>query len=100
MTKKYKWILVIACVISFGAGMFVPQKATSTDEQNKFDAIYSILTKKWYYANKTKNLDQTLMEQAITGMTTLEKDPHTNYFNLKQSKQFAQSLDGSSSDWL
>ncbi|MDY3036311.1 MAG: S41 family peptidase [Absicoccus sp.] len=97
MTKKYKWILVIACVISFGAGMFLPQKATSTDEQNKFDAIYSILTKKWYYANKTKNLDQTLMEQAITGMTTLEKDPHTNYFNLKQSKQFAQTLEGSSS---
>lgn len=97
MTKKYKWILVIACVVSFGAGMVLPQKATSTDEQNKFDAIYSILTKKWYYANKTKNLDQTLMEQAITGMTTLEKDPHTNYFNLKQSKQFAQTLEGSSS---
>lgn len=84
------------------AGAIVPdiiyEKTMSVDEveQSKFDEIYSILSEKWYYANDVKDLDKTLMEQAITGMSTLEKDEHTNYFNLEQATAFSKELSGSS----
>ena len=35
------------------------------------------------------------MEQAIDGMTTLDQDAHTNYFDLEQAKAFSSSLEGS-----
>ena len=35
------------------------------------------------------------MEQAIDGMTTLDQDVHTNYFDLEQARAFSSSLEGS-----
>ena len=98
--KSQKLLIILLCVICFGAGVSVPivlNKATSSDskEREKLDTIYSILNSDWYYSNKIKNLDSKLMEQAITGMTTLDKDIHTNYFNLEQAKAFSSSLEGS-----
>lgn len=97
LTKKVKGIILALCIISFGLGVFLPKFVTSStnEEQKKFDKIYQILTTKWYYSDDVKNLDDTLMEQAITGMTSLEKDPHTNYFDLDQAKAFSEELDGS-----
>ena len=98
--KTQKLLIVLLCVVCFGAGVSVPvlinhAKGSQSEEQNKFDTIYSVLNSKWYYSNKIKNLDSKLMEQAITGMTTLEKDAHTNYFDLDQAKAFSSSLEGS-----
>ena len=80
--KSQKLLIILLCVVCFGAGVSVPvvlNKTTSADskEREKFDTIYSILNSDWYYSNKVKNLDSKLMEQAITGMTTLDKDIHT-----------------------
>ena len=98
--KTQKLLIVLLCVVCFGAGVSVPvlinpTKGSQSEEQDKFDTIYSVLNSKWYYSNKIKNLDSKLMEQAITGMTTLEKDAHTNYFDLDQAKAFSSSLEGS-----
>lgn len=98
--KTQKLLIVLLCVVCFGAGVSVPvlinhAKGSQSEEQDKFDTIYSVLNSKWYYSNKIKNLDSKLMEQAITGMTTLEKDAHTNYFDLDQAKAFSSSLEGS-----
>ena len=101
MSKKtQKLLIVLLCVVCFGTGVSIPlilnhTKTSSGKEQDKFDTIYSILNSEWYYSNKIKNLDSKLMEQAITGMTTLEKDAHTNYFDLQQAKAFSTSLEGS-----
>lgn len=102
-SKKKHWIQVISivllCILCFGMGMAIPivKNHSKIDkvEKEKFDSIYSILKNEWYYANDVNGLDKKLMEQAIMGMTTLEKDPHTNYFDLDQAKQFSASLEGS-----
>lgn len=39
--------------------------------------------------------DELLIEHAISGMTMLEQDPHTNYFSLEQAEAFSQALAGS-----
>lgn len=98
--KTQKLLIVLLCVVCFGAGVSVPiimdmSKSNTSEEQKKFDTIHSILTSDWYYSNKIKNLDSKLMEQAIVGMTTIEKDKHTNYFDLNQAKAFSSSLEGS-----
>ena len=101
MRKKSQTILItLLCIACFGAGISVPvilnkTTAGNSKEQEKFDTIYSILNSDWYYSNKIKNLDSNLMEQAIDGMTTLDKDAHTNYFDLEQAKAFSSSLEGS-----
>ena len=101
MRKKSQTILItLLCIACFGAGISVPvilnKKTTgNSKEQEKFDTIYSILNSDWYYSNKIKNLDSKLMEQAIDGMTTLDQDAHTNYFDLEQAKAFSSSLEGS-----
>ena len=98
--KSQKILIVLLCIACFGAGISVPMildhtSSVDSKEQKKFDTIYSILNTDWYYSNKIKNLDSTLIEQAITGMATLDKDAHTNYFNLEQAKAFSTSLEGS-----
>lgn len=98
--KSQKLLIILLCVACFGAGVSVSvilNKTTAADgkEKEKFNTIYSILNSDWYYSNKIKNLDSKLMEQAIDGMTTLDKDAHTNYFDLEQAKAFSSSLEGS-----
>ena len=98
--KTQKILIVLLCFVCFGAGVSVPMILNKTQskstEQEKFETIYSILTNDWYYSNKIKNLDTKLYEQAITGLTTLDKDAHTNYFNLEQAQAWSTSLQGSS----
>ena len=101
MRKKSQTILItLLCIACFGAGISIPvilnkKTAGNSKEQEKVDTIYSILNSDWYYSNKIKNLDSKLMEQAIDGMTTLDQDAHTNYFDLEQAKAFSSSLEGS-----
>lgn len=96
--KKTKVWIVVLCLACFGLGACIPtllDKTTKSQEEQKFEKIYETLQNKWYFSKNQKNLSTTLLEQAIQGMTSLEKDPHTTYFTLEQAKQFQSSLDGS-----
>ncbi|MBM6765618.1 S41 family peptidase [Faecalicoccus pleomorphus] len=94
-------VIVVLCLIFFGLGVSVPlifdrsSKQENTSEKEKFDAIYSLLTNEWYFSKDVEDLDQKLMEKAIEGMTDLEEDPHTQYFDLESAKAFSDTLEGS-----
>lgn len=94
-------LIIVLCLAFFAAGISVPlifRKGTSADSDSplgKLESVYEILQDKWYYAPTDEDLDTRLVEQAIAGMTSLEEDPHTNYFSLEQAQQFSQSLAGS-----
>ncbi|MBQ0064298.1 MAG: peptidoglycan-binding protein [Firmicutes bacterium] len=101
--KKARIALLVAlCVACFGMGICVPlafQKvnvAADSTEKQKFEAIYNLLVKDWYFKDEVEDLETTLLEKAIVGMTHLEQDPHTNYFNLEQAQSYSSSLAGSS----
>ena len=99
-TRKHKqtvWIVTGLCVACFAAGVSVPllMDAHKSDDLAKVENIYGLLKDRWFYGNQVEDLDSRLAEQAIAGMTTLEEDPHTNYFNLEEAKAFSQSLAGS-----
>ena len=94
-------VIVVLCLIFFGLGVSIPlifdrsSKQDNTTEKDKFDAIYSLLTNEWYFSDDVDNLDQKLLEKAIEGMTDLEEDPHTQYFDLESAKEFSDTLEGS-----
>lgn len=95
--KKHKIIITVLCVVCFGAGVSIPliyQKGTSSNFNSKLDKVRSILKNDWYYADQIKDIDTQLEEHALKGMTTLEIDPHTNYFSLEQAEKFSSSLQG------
>lgn len=88
------------CFLFFIGGLWVPMAARSAggsgdDSLRKFESIYDLLRHDWYYADGSEDIDSRLIEQAINGMTSLEEDPHTNYFSLEQAQAFSQSLSGS-----
>lgn len=92
--------LLVLCVLCFALGLSIPILINRTDgsasaEKNKFETIYSVLTNEWYFAKSAEDLETQLYESAIDGMTHLEQDAHTNYFDLEQAQQFASELEGS-----
>ena len=99
--KKYKHLAsFILCIFCFVAGVLVPVTYNSlispdSSEWKKLEKVYSIMSENWYFGNDVDNLEDTLVEQAITGMTYFDVDPHTNYFNLEQAQQFSAALEGS-----
>ncbi|MBB5183497.1 S41 family peptidase [Catenisphaera adipataccumulans] len=96
--KVFKWIgVIVLCVACFLAGHYQALAGASEQdkEMRKFQKVYNILTNDWYYADQVDNLEETLMENAISGMSTLDKDEHTNYLSLEQTKLFSESLSGS-----
>ncbi len=95
--KKTVWITTGLCVVFFAAGVSVPllMDAHKNPDFAKVENVYELLKDRWFYADQSEDIDSRLAEQAIMGMTSLEEDPHTNYFNLEEAKAFSQSLEGS-----
>lgn len=69
--------------------------AVSSSEMSKFEDIYALLANKWYFSKDMEKPEEELLEKAIIGMTSLEQDPHTNYFSLEEAQAFTQALSGS-----
>lgn len=95
--KKTVWITTGLCAAFFAAGVSVPllMDAHKNPDFAKVENVYELLKDRWFYADQSEDIDSRLAEQAIMGMTSLEEDPHTNYFNLEEAKAFSQSLEGS-----
>lgn len=97
LEKKQTIAITILCLLCFAAGIAVPviyYGSSVSSSDSKIDNVRKILEEDWYYADEVEDLDNVLTEQALSGMTTLEIDPHTNYFSLDQAKQFSSSLQG------
>lgn len=88
-------LCTLSLVVGIAGALAAQRVLNSSDSMDKFQTVRSILENEWYYANQQEDLDETLMENAIIGMSDLEKDPHTNYFSLEQAQAFSQSLQGS-----
>lgn len=93
-------VMAALCLLFFAMGAAIPlllmnPGSASNPRMDKFQTIYDLLHDKWYYANQVEDLDELLIEHAISGMTMLEQDPHTNYFSLEQAEAFSQALAGS-----
>lgn len=92
-------LLVLLGITLFGSGIvtgFVINKPTmsNTAVNGKVNAIYRVMNELWYFGNDVENLSDRLIDDAIYGMTTQEKDIHTTYLDAEYAKQFLTSMEG------
>lgn len=100
-------VVFTLCVFCFSAGALANRiimeksldaiggEISDDGEMQKFQDIYETLATKWYFSKDMQDPKKELLEKAITGMSTLEQDPHTNYFSLEEAEAFTQHLSGS-----
>ena len=91
-------IVLVACV--FVGGLFVGMNvggtsSSSTVLNSKLNAIYRIMSEKWYFGKDIENLESSLLDDAIYGMASQEEDIHTQYLDADYASQFLTSMEGS-----
>lgn len=59
---------------------------------DKISTALDIMENDWYFGKDIKGLDDRLIDQAITGITTNREDTHTEYMSKKEVKDFQQSI--------
>lgn len=97
--RKQMFTVVLTGLISFVvgisvSGMVISRPSNHNINDQKFNSIYNIMDKEWYFGKDMADLDQILFDNAIRGLVSSEEDPHTMYMDVQQSEQFASSLSG------
>lgn len=98
--RKRKTLTIACCIVCFLMGYFasniVPSFIASKSDENmdKFESVYDIMTKKWYFSKDFEDLDDTLLTSAISGMVDSGGDIHTMYMNADKAANFTSSLEG------
>lgn len=98
--NKQKKILIVACILcvifSFSVGFYLSYAFNKDNKnntyKNKFDSIYSVMKNEWYYGINDNQIEKTLLDKAIYGMTTTSEDPFTRY--LTSLGSLASTYDG------
>lgn len=67
----------------------------TSDELQKFQTVYDLMSDEWYYSKDDEDIRTTLIENALLGMTSIPEDVHTSYLELERANAFSQSLAGS-----
>lgn len=91
---------VAACVFFFVAGFLVNNmtsvKQTATNpEFEKLSTVYEIMKDKFYFGKDQKDLEEKLINGAITGMVDAGGDTHTAFMMPKEAARFTSSMEGS-----
>lgn len=98
--KKLKIAIVtcicVACFLSgyLMNGIMGNSVSASSSQFGKLEQIYSVMANNWYFGKDVEDLEDTLLKNAITGLTTSTLDPHTMYMEPEEYQSFASSLQG------
>ncbi len=98
--RRVKTLSIIVIIFIFFMGIafgvkYYDKVIPAADKQlsAKFDAIVNIMENQWYFGAKDPSLVDGLFDDAIKGVTTKEKDPHTYYMSSEDLVEFTQSID-------
>lgn len=97
-----RWLISSAIaflLIGWAAGTLLPiqelRYLASSEElssSDKIDAILDIMSENWFFAADSENPRERFIDQAISGMTENEEDPHTAYLSAEETEAFVQSI--------
>ena len=98
--RQRRMCIVATCIVCFFGGFFLNSTlhqtaAASRDEFQKLEEIYSIMSDKFYFGKNQKNLNQKLIDGAISGLVDAGGDIHTSYLDNEQTESFTGSMEGS-----
>lgn len=90
--------LGILAIVLFAGGIFIGVGISSNESSpllsNKLNAVFRIMNEKWYFGNEIEDLEEQLLDDAIYGMTSQERDLFTSYMDAQTSKKFLGSMEG------
>ena len=66
--------------------------AAAKKSSEKIANVMEVMNRYWYFGDKIEDLETRLTDQALTGMTTNEEDPHTAYMSAEEIKEFTQGI--------
>ena len=101
--RHTKTILQTICLMSGGIAIFMIgilvgnyQPNGNDDEKrflNKIQTVLDLMQEQWYYHDEIENIDESLMNNALLGLTMSEEDPFTSYLNPTDTDAFFTSID-------
>lgn len=94
-------VITAAAAVIFTGGIlagsaYAQSRPADSQPMDKFSTVYDLMKNRWFYSKDSEDIDARLIDQALSGMTSMEEDIHTSYLNLDQAKLFSDSLAGSS----
>lgn len=103
-TRK-RFLIILCCILCFATGFGLSAfsninisgitNSSRNTNSEKFNEIYEIMQNDWYFGKDIENLDEFLLDNAISGLTTNDYDAHTNYLTSDSADKFMQKLEGS-----
>lgn len=90
-------VLMAAAGAFFGYVYETRKRAQTVDDriQEKINTTMSIMTNDWFFGKDIEDAKERFLNQALTGMTTNEEDPHTAYMSKQQVEDFVTSINHS-----
>ena len=67
-------------------------RGTTMDSSKKIEETLEIMESDWYFGSDVDDLDDRLVDQALTGITTNSEDSHTQYMTKDEMESFTQSI--------
>lgn len=101
--KHTRTILQTICLVSGGIAIFMigilvgnyETKANDDETRflNKIKTVLDLMQEEWYYHDEIEGIDQSLMNNALLGLTMSQEDPYTSYLNPDDTDAFFTSID-------
>jgi C-terminal peptidase (prc) len=82
-------LLPISFLDSFRSRLNAIKTISSSD---KISEVLKIMENDWYFGSTIDNLDDRLVDQALTGITSNDEDTHTEYMSADEMASFTQSI--------
>ncbi len=102
--KKIAVIIGVLCIfVGWFGGSILPygfttslrnliKNGTTMSSSNKIQEVLEIMENDWYFGSDIDELDDRLVDQALTGITTNSEDKHTQYMTKDEMESFTQSI--------
>ncbi len=62
------------------------------DSNDKIQSVLKVMENEWFFRDQIENIDTTLTDQGLKGITSNDVDKHTEYMTADEMKQFTDSI--------
>ena len=92
-------LVILLCGAFFAGGFGLSALTRSslgngTEMDAKFSIVQEVMQELWYFGKDAENLDETLLNGAISGMVDAGGDIHTQYMDPEYAESFISSMEG------
>lgn len=95
--QKIKRILMFVCIFGLGVACSrVLFPMFPNENFKKLYSIYEVMSEKWYFGKDIEDLDEKLLEGAMSGLVNSGGDRNTVYMSKEYTKSFNSSMEGNS----